>query len=54
MYLIVMLKTVISTVNSQEEVRAKARELEEKVYNYFSVGQFDSFVKELWQILFRF
>jgi flagellar M-ring protein FliF len=35
---------VISTVNSQEEMRAKkARELEEKVYNYFSVGQFDSF-----------
>jgi len=34
----------ISTVNNQEEMRSKkARELEEKVYNYFNVGQFDSF-----------
>ncbi|NLC68643.1 MAG: flagellar M-ring protein FliF [Clostridiaceae bacterium] len=35
---------MISTANSQEELRTKkARELEEKVYNYFSVGQNDSF-----------
>lgn len=34
----------ISTVSSQEEMQSKkAKELEDKVYNYFSVGQFDSF-----------
>ncbi|NSW89888.1 MAG: flagellar M-ring protein FliF [Firmicutes bacterium] len=36
--------SIISTANNQEEMRSKkARELEEKVYNYFSVGQFDNF-----------